>query len=459
MFVSTVVISSLFLVVPAPMASAAPTSGPDFNGDGHPDLVVGVPNEDTPRPDHPRGRWTDTGVVQVLYGTAGGISAEGNQLWSQDSPGIPDEAEKFDSFGTALGWGDFDGDGFDDLAVGVPRERTTHDWAGVVHILYGSAAGVTAARTQLWDQDVAGVKGEAEQNDYFGAALAAADFDGDGYDDLTIGVPGDSAPPRAGTVQVLRGGPEGLTSVGNTLWSQPIGPARAGDRFGSSLAVGDFDADGSADLAIGATHRQVEGVDHAGALSVLYGTSAGLGLDRAQEWSQGSPGVPGEPGSADGFARSLAAGDLDGDGNDDLAVAVPYDPVNNEVRGGGGAANVLFGTSAGLDSTRAQLWSEDSPGVPGKVGPGDFGAAIAVTDLDADGYAELVLGGMDELFRGESVAGRIIVLPGTDAGPVGAEANGGPRTAPASGTTPSSLTCSGPHWRARTSTPTATTTW
>ena len=386
-------------------------SGPDFNGDGHPDLVVGVPNEDRRR--------TDTGVVQVLYGTAGGISAEGNQVWSQDSPGIPEEAERYDSFGTALGWGDFDGDGFDDLAVGTPRERTTHRYAGVVHILYGSAAGVTAGRSQLWDQDVAGVKGEAERDDSFGAALAAADFDGDGYDDLTIGVPGDSTPRRAGTVQVLRGGAEGLTSVGNTLWSQPTGQARTGDRFGSSLAVGDFDADGHPDLAIGATHRRSEGVERAGAVSVLYGTSGGLGLDRAQEWSQGSPGVPGNPESLDGFARSLATGDLDGDGNDDLAVAVPSDPVGT-VEGGGGAANVLFGTSAGLDSARAQLWSEDSAGVPGKVEPGDFAAAIAVTDLDADGYAELVLGGMDELFRGESIAGRIIVLPGTDAGPVGA---------------------------------------
>jgi hypothetical protein len=154
-------------------------------------------------------------------------------------------------------------------------------------------------------------------------------------------------------------------------------------------------------------------------VSVLYATSGGLGRDHAQQWSQGSPGVPGDPESLDGFAESLATGDLDGDGNDDLAIAVPSDPVG-EVEGGQGAANVLFGTSAGLDAARAQLWTEDSAGVPGKVQPGDFGAAIAVTDLDGDGYAELVLGGMDELFRGESIAGRIIVLPGSDAGPVGA---------------------------------------
>ena len=305
MFVSTVVISSLFWVVPAPMASAAPTSGPDFNGDGHPDLVVGVPNEERPA----RTTLVDAGRTPGWLGAVRHRRRhqhQRHQLWSQDSPGIPDEAKKFDSFGTALGSGDFDGDGFDDLAVGVPRERTTHDWAGVVQILYGSAAGVTAARTQCGTRTSRGRRrGQAKR--LFRCPLAAADFDGDGYDDLTIGVPGDSAPPTCGH----RAGAPGRTrgpDIGRQHVVEPADRAGANGRsIGFEPAVGDFDADGRADLAIGATHRQVEGVEHAGAFNVLYGTS-GVSLDHAQEWSQGSPGVPGDPGSLDGFAEVAGGG-------------------------------------------------------------------------------------------------------------------------------------------------------
>src|SRR5687768_1995998 len=82
----------------------------DFNGDGVDDMAIGV------------GEGIGGGV-NVIYGTPAGLSSNGNQLWTQDSPGILDVAEAGDGFGNSLAVGDFDNDGFDDLAVGASGEE------------------------------------------------------------------------------------------------------------------------------------------------------------------------------------------------------------------------------------------------------------------------------------------------------------------------------------------------
>src|SRR5690606_8314692 len=115
------------------------------------------------------------------------LDADGDQLWSQDSPGIDGIAEPGDGFGRSLTTGDFDDDGYADLAIGVPSDNGE----GAVNIIYGSADGLDAAGDQRWTQDSAGVLGIAERFDSFGSSLAAGDLDGDGRDDLAIGVPGE----------------------------------------------------------------------------------------------------------------------------------------------------------------------------------------------------------------------------------------------------------------------------
>ena len=138
---------------------------------------------------------------------------------------------------------DFNSDGFADLAVGVPREGVgAAELAGAVNVLYGSAAGLSGSGSQLFVQGGGGVTDLAEPSDSFGAALAAGDFDNDGFVDLAIGVPGEDidAIPNAGAVNVLYGSAGRLTGLGNQQFFQGgggvLGTREEGDAFGSSLA-------------------------------------------------------------------------------------------------------------------------------------------------------------------------------------------------------------------------------
>jgi hypothetical protein len=110
------------------------------------------------------------------------------------------------------------------------------------------------------------------------AQALQADFNNDGADDLAVGVPGEDvgSAEDAGAVNVLYGvAGTGLNGNGSQQFTQPVSAVEAGDQFGSVLASGDFNNDGFADLAVGAPTEDVGNVPDAGAVSVLYGSSAG----------------------------------------------------------------------------------------------------------------------------------------------------------------------------------------
>ena len=126
------------------------------------------------------------GAVKVIYGGRTALTAAGNQLWHQDSPGIDDEAEPT-WFGSSLTAADLNGDGHDDLAVGVNLEdlgetRGKIVAAGAVHVIYGGRSALTAAGNQLWHQDSPGIADEAENDpgyghaEQFGRELLGRDF-------------------------------------------------------------------------------------------------------------------------------------------------------------------------------------------------------------------------------------------------------------------------------------------
>ncbi len=374
-------------------AEASSGPEPDFDGDGYADLAIGVPREGV--------AGIRGGAVHVLYGSAGGLQAGNDQIWTQDSPDIPDQMEGGDNFGWSLATGDFDGDGFSDLAVGARYEAVGEVRAsGSVTIIRGSRDGLTADASQLWHQGVKGILDRPEPWDQYGWSLVAGDLDGDGFDDLVVGVHYEDLPcgaalcQNAGAVNILYGTQDGLRAKRNELWSQATDgiPETPGenDRFGWSLAVADFDQDGFEDLAVGAPYEDY--LHHRdGLVHVIRGSAGGLTSAGTQLWSQGSPGIPDEPYLREQFGQSLAAGDLDGDGFGDLVVGVWFQDkctICNE-----GVVHTIYGSGQGLTAAGTQLWSQDSRGILDQRDVGDqFGQSLAVDDLDGDGFDDLVVG-------------------------------------------------------------------
>jgi hypothetical protein len=400
----------------APAAPEAPTVRADFNGDGAEDLAVGAPFETV-------GSVTDAGTVNVLYGGGGGLTGTGSQLFNQESAGIASDAEAGDVFGLTLATGDFDGDGFTDLAVGSRGESVGNvDSAGTVTVLYGAAGGLQAVGSQLFTQDSPGVGSTAEAFDGFGSALASGDFDQDGNEDLAVGADFETVGDRsgAGSATVLYGvDGTGLTGAGSTLLTQG-GPdvhsePEPDDQFGAALGVGDYDGDGFADLAVGAPGEASGPFEFAGAVNVFDGSAAGVTVVDSLIFTQNVPGVGSEAEPFDAFGATLASGDFDGDGFADLAVGVPSESVG--IVDGAGAVNTLPGTAAGLTGTGSQLLTQDVGDLGSTAEFFDsFGSALASGDFDNDDVADLAVGVPFESVGAVESAGAVNVLDGSGGG-------------------------------------------
>jgi hypothetical protein len=255
-------------------------------------------------------------------------------------------------------YGDFNGDGFEDLAIGVPGESVgSVAGAGGVEVIYGSSNGLSATSPkadQFWTQDSTNIEDVAETGDLFGSSLASADFNGDGRDDLAIGVGVEDVGSifDAGAVEVIYGSSGGLsaTSVADQFWTQDSldinDHSDTNDLFGSTLTTGDFNGDGRDDLAIGTPGESFGTVDGAGGVEVIYGSSSGLSAisPRADQfWTQDSANIEdlAELGDSFGF-NSLASGDFNGDGKDDLAIGISNEGVGTETFRWGCRGNIWF---------------------------------------------------------------------------------------------------------------------
>ena len=337
----------------------------DFDADGAWDLIVGAPGEGIDGTDT-----EDAGEITILFGSDAGLDDERSRTYKQDNNSVPGASESGDLFGTALATGDFNGDGFFDLAVGVPGEGIyTSDkaHAGSVNVLFGSDDRLKAQGSQDFYQDLDNVKGSSSKDENFGAALAAGDLNGDGFDDLVVGVPGEkiNSAAEGGTVHVFYGAPDGLDTSDDPgaeeqAWylerSDVPGGAEAGDRLGSAVATGDLDGDGVDDLIIGIPYKAVDGTAEAGHVLSLFGSAEGVSSEGAVLWNQSIDGFEGDPEEAAHMGAALLGADVNGDGFDDVAIGLPG--ASLVVAPGCGAVNTLFGGTEGISAEGDRQWNQ-----------------------------------------------------------------------------------------------------
>nr|WP_237330670.1 integrin alpha [Streptomyces sp. BA2] len=188
----------------------------------------------------------DAGAVRVVYGSASGFSTRTAKI-TQDTAGVPgvgeqgdpDLNDRGDQFGYSISAGDVTGDGYPDIAVGLPGEDVDSAGdTGAVVLLKGGANGLTGTGAQAFNQSTAAVPGVSESGDNFGTEVKLADVNKDGRADLTVGTPlEDGTTKDSGAAWLFRGATSGLTTTGITSFSpSSLGTPEAGARFGGELS-------------------------------------------------------------------------------------------------------------------------------------------------------------------------------------------------------------------------------
>ena len=372
------------LVLPPPASAVAldgcltTRSASDFNGDGYDDAAVGDPYATV-------NGLAEAGAVTVLLGDADGRIGQGaRQLITRASFGETPQAGDHFGFDVALADTGINS-GCADLLVGSPgADVAGHRDAGTVHLIrdYPALEGTPDMDALLLTQADAG--GSVEAGDEFGFSVAISGMTEGEFRRLVIGAPGESVGTLAdaGAVNLVNVDTAPVPSVelrqgraATTGGDKLPGTPQAGDRFGTSLALGSVDLDEQTTeerghgLMIGAPGDRVSKHDGAGSVTVLSES-----LRSAALLSQDSAGVPGSAETGDRFGFSLALSPAAGNRPRTLAVGAP----GEDVRGVPNAGLVTLFNNTGERFVPRSALSQATTGVPGTNEAGDqFGYALA----------------------------------------------------------------------------------
>jgi hypothetical protein len=375
----------------ATAAASAKRPFPDFNRDGKADAVVEIDNADI-------GAVTNAGAIDVVYGTPFGATVN-DWFISQATAGVPGDPTTEGRFGDGTAAGDFNRDGYDDLAVGAWGDTVNgKTQAGALFVFYGSASGLRTTGVQEFDQESPGVYSNAGNDDEFAHAVAAGDVNGDGYADIAVGAPRDNIGTvnNAGIVTLLFGSANGVTSANSQSFWQgggglPETPERD-DTFGAAVAIGDLNGDGKGDLVVGVPSEDIGNppkVD-AGMVHILYGAAIGSVGTKFTTITGDTGHMPEGAIAGDRFGCWQNIGDFNGDGRLDLEIGADGRTVSGVPLAG--AVYILLQTRNGITTAGSQLWSQASAGVPDVPETNDnFGDSTAVGDFNHDGKDDLAV--------------------------------------------------------------------
>jgi hypothetical protein len=339
---------------------------------------------------------------------------------------------------------DFNGDGYNDLAIGAPGGTIAGKaGAGYVTIIPGSKKGLIPAKKRFLSQATAGVPGDPAAGKWFGETLATADFNSDGYADLVVGTPGDTntnAVVKPGSLTIFFGSRNGLGRPQRLL-------GKSGG-LGSAVTAADMNGDGRPEIlatespsnfgrvvrftiakkAVKAVRTTTEACCGLGGIAA--GDVNGDGYDDIVTLFRqvgGSNSFSLFTGSKAGLrteaaqinvydgGADLALADLNRDGRADLVVGRPV--TGRFGPNLGGEVFVFNGTRKGFDEQATTTITQDSPGVPETSEDYDwFGSAVAVGDITGDGNPELAIGAQRESLKTITAPGTITVLRGSGTG-------------------------------------------
>ena len=368
----------------------------DINGDGIDDLVIGAPFAD------PNGSLS--GRSYVVFGSASGFSSaiDLGDLDGLDGFVINGEAEGDQSGHSVAGAGDINADGIDDLIIGAHRAGPNGLLSGRSYVVFGST---TAFSTPFELSSLDGANGFAlngeSANDRAGFSVSTAgDVNGDGIDDVIIGAfLAQGAAFDSGRSYVVFGSDVAFASVielssldGSNGFI--LDGASEEENSGRSVALaGDFNGDGIDDLIIGASQPYAE-PPTAGRSYVVFGSDGGFASTVNLSALDGNTGIViNGVSAADLTGESVsAAGDINGDGFDDVVLGAPdADPNGSD----SGRAYVVFGSNHAFPNPFDLSTINGSNGfvLNGEVGDGGAGFSVAAAgDINGDGADDLILG-------------------------------------------------------------------